>query len=102
LTYPNFASTDATIEAIFSEDDPAYRWIITWLSVPERQQDARNFEVISTKYQDDLPEQLAEVEDADKRNRILSRGLALIPAFGEWYRCERGRLPDSRLNPFLV
>jgi hypothetical protein len=78
-----FASVDATIEAIFSEDDPAYRWIIAWLSVPERQQDARNFEVISTKYQDDLPEQLAGVEDVEKGNRALSRGLALIPAFGE-------------------
>ncbi|KAJ9115730.1 hypothetical protein QFC24_006913 [Naganishia onofrii] len=88
----------ATIEAIFSEDDPAYRWIIAWLSVPERQQDARNFEVISTKYQDDLPEQLAGVEDAEKGNRALSRGLALIPAFdhpryikfeGRMYRFER-------------
>ncbi|KAJ9091286.1 hypothetical protein QFC21_007275 [Naganishia friedmannii] len=89
---------DATIEAIFSEDDPAYRWIIAWLSVPERQQDARNFEVISTKYQDDLPEQLAGVEDAEKGGRALSRGLALIPAFdhpryirfeGRMYRFER-------------
>jgi hypothetical protein len=65
--------TAITIQAVFSEDDPAYGWIMTWLAVPERQSDARNFEVVSTKY----PERLEEGgrDDGD--------GLALIPAFGE-------------------
>lgn len=69
---------DATIEAIFTEDDPAYRWIIGWLSVPERQSDARNFEVVSTKYQEGSPDAV-KAGDIEKGGS----GLALIPAFGE-------------------
>jgi hypothetical protein len=69
--------SDATIEAIFTEDDPAYRWIMGWLSVPERQSDARNFEVVSTKYQEGED---GKATDMEKGNA----GLALIPAFGEY------------------
>jgi hypothetical protein len=71
--------SDATIEAIFTEDDPAYRWIMGWLSVPERQSDARNFEVVSTKYQEGKDD-VGKAGDAEKG----SAGLALIPAFGEY------------------
>lgn len=62
-----------TVTAVLSEDDPSYGWILTWLAVPERQSDARNFEVISTKYHERLEE--GRKDDGD--------GLALIPAFGE-------------------
>lgn len=62
-----------TVTAVLSEDDPSYAWILTWLSVPERQSDARNFEVISTKYHERLEE--GRKDDGD--------GLALIPAFGK-------------------
>lgn len=78
----SFRLSDATIEAIFTEDDPAYRWIMGWLSVPERQSDARNFEVVSTKYQEGKDE-LGKAGDMEKG----SAGLALIPAFGE-YMCD--------------
>jgi hypothetical protein len=53
-----------------------------WLSVPERQSDARNFEVVSTKYQEGKDD-VGKAGDMEKG----SAGLALIPAFGE-YSCD--------------
>lgn len=47
--------------------------------MPERQSDARNFEVVSTKYQEGEPD-AGKAGDSEKG----SGGLALIPAFGEY------------------